>query len=243
MTDDVTRDDLEALLALQAAESSLRTLRHRLDALPEQAALEATLASTEEVRAERDARRVDLDMVDAQMRKLEGEIALFQERLADEQQRMYGGDISNPRELQALRSEVENVERRIADLEDDLLEAMERKEQLGSEIEGLESRLEDLAADRERLTVERDDAAQDLLAEIAETEVERDAQRARVPGAILERYETAKARHGGIGVGALADGFCTACRLQLTPLEISDLREGPPVGTCPQCQRLLVEIE
>lgn len=240
---EASRADLEALLTLQAAEATIRRLERRLDELPEQAALDASLQELAAVQAQRDAHRVDLDLVEAEMRKLEGELSVLQQRREHEQRRMYGGEITNPRELQALRAELENVARRISRREDVLLDVMERREELVGTLDALERRQRELAAERERLTAARDEAAQELLAELAEARGRRDAEHARVPADLLSRYDAKRRRLGGVGVGALHDGVCSACHLELTPLEISELRAGSPLGTCPQCQRLLVVLD
>ncbi|MDQ3932909.1 MAG: C4-type zinc ribbon domain-containing protein [Actinomycetota bacterium] len=238
-----TRAELEALLALQAAENDIRRLRRRLDELPEQAELAAATHAASSARAEQDARRIDLDLVESEMRRLEGEVGLLQQRRDAERSRLYGGGISQPRELQSLRAEVDNVERRIAALEDSLLEVMERREELAGEVEALGNRHEQQRKEQERLTLARDEAAQGILADLAVAETELDTLRGQVPDHVLERYDVSRRRHGRVGVGALEKGICTACWLELTPLEISDLRNAGPLGTCPQCQRLLVVLD
>lgn len=241
--EDPATDELEALLRLQGVDTSIRRLEHRLEQLPEQARLDEVVREAASVRAERDARRVDLDLVEAEMRKHEGELELLQQRRGEEQQRMYAGEIHNPRELQALRAEIENIGERIGRREDELLEVMERREELAGEVEGLDARGEELASREAELTVERDEAAKEVLAELAELKVSRDEERGRISDDLLERYETSKEKHGGVGVGAMEHRICTACRMELTPLEVSDLRDAAPIASCPQCQRLLVVLE
>ncbi len=240
MVDGPGREQLESLLALQGAETAIRRLGRRLEELPEQAALSAARARGTAVNAELDARRVDMEHIESEMGKLEGELTLLQQRRDAEQARLYGGAVANPRELQAIRADIDHVARRIATLEDELLQLMERREQLAETLTTLEQRSEELAGEQQRLTVARDDAAGEVLAELAESKGLRETHRRRLPEQLLVRYETSKQRHGGVGVGALENGICTACRMELTPLEVSDLREGGPLGACPQCQRLLV---
>jgi uncharacterized protein len=241
--DGPTPEELGALLRLQSVESSIRRLEHQLEELPEQAALDVAVATAEAVRAERESRRVDLDLFDSQMRKIEGELSLVQDRKGADESRMYGGEIASPKELQALRQEITHIEERIDTLEESLLEVMEQREEVAGEVAALDERGTDLAAEQERLTAARDDAAKEVLADLAELKVERDKERAAIPDDLIDRYEKAKARHGGVGVGSLESGICSACRLELTPMEISDLRDGSPLGSCPQCQRLLVVLD
>jgi uncharacterized protein len=241
--DEPTTEQIEALLRLQAAETTIRRLEHQLEQLPEQAALDVSTVAAGEVKSQHDALRVEIGLVEAEMRRLEGEIGVLQQRREADQQRMYGGEITNPKELQAVRSEIANIGGRIERLEDELLEVMERREELGAAAAELQRRAEQLAGDRERLEAARDEAAKEVLAQLAQERVERDADRGRVPDDLLARYEAKKQRHGGLGIGALDGRICTACRLELTPLERSELLDGPPVGICPQCQRLLVALE
>lgn len=78
MVDGPGREQLEALLALQYAETTIRRLGRRLDELPEQAALSAARARGMAVNAERDAVRVEMEDIESDIGKLEGELALLQ---------------------------------------------------------------------------------------------------------------------------------------------------------------------
>lgn len=232
--------ELEALLRLQQAETKIRRLEKHLDELPEQQALDEAADKAARAKAAQDTRRVDLQQIESEMRRLEGDLDLLQQRREHEQTRMYGGEISNPRELQAVRAEIESVGKRIESREEELLEVMGRREQLSDEIETLAQRQAELEDQQDELTQARDEAAKGVLADLAEAKAARDRDREVVPDDLLERYDKSKARHSGVGVGRLEGGICSACRLELTPLEISDLRSGDPVGVCPQCQRLII---
>lgn len=242
--DDPDRGELEALLELQRTENGIRRLEKRLDELPEQAALDESLATYEKLKATKDQLRVDRDMVDSKIRSLEGELDLLQQRREKEQARMYGGEISNPRELQAIRAEIDSAEERIASHEEDLLGRMEEREEMSRQIDQLEERRGQLEVEQEELTAKRDEAAKGILAELGELKARHDQVMGQVKQGSLERFERAKERHGPVALGALEGGICTACRMELTPLERSDLREdAPTLGTCPQCQRLLVALD
>lgn len=242
--DDPDREELEALLELQQIENSIRRLEKRLDELPEQAALDEVIATSEKLKATQDQLRVDRDMVDSKIRSLEGELDLLQERRQKEQTRMYGGEISNPRELQAIRAEIDSVEERVETNEEELLARMEEREEMTGQMGKLEDRRAELEVEQEELTAKRDEAAKGILAELGELRARHDQVVAQVPDELLRRFETAKDRHGAVALGALEGGICTSCRLELTPLERSDLREdAPTLGTCPQCQRLLVALD
>lgn len=240
MTDDVPAAQLDELLTVQELDSRIRRIQHQLDHLPEQQRYEEVAAQDRELADQQGALRVDLDRAEADSRRLEGEIDLLRQRRDAEQARMYGGEISNPRELQSLRAELESTERRIAEHEEQLLEVMERVETLEGGVADLGSQRASITSELEKLGADRDRAAGELLAERAELEVERDRHRGQLPESLLARYDDAAARFSGVALGKLAGGMCTACRIELPMVDVNELLAGPSLATCPNCRRLLV---
>jgi len=241
--DDHSREQLVALLELQDADQVVRRARHKLDHLEEQQELDEAQAKVDQVEAEHADSRVEIDLVQPKVKKLEDEISLLEERRAAEAQKLYGGEVTNPRELQGLRAEVESTDRRIRDHEDALLEVMEEAERIQGGLDALaatSAELQRAVAEREAA---RDRAAQDLLAELAEAEVVRDAVRVRVPDDLLSRYDAETLKQRGLAVGKLDHGMCTGCRMDLPRVEVTELRQGPPLTRCPECGRLLVVLD
>ena len=240
--DEPQREELEALLRLQEAETTARRLERRLAELAEQAALDAHLETVGSISAERDANRVQIELVDAEVKRLEHDLSIWQQRRAYEQSRMYGGEIKSPRELQAIRAEIDTAEGRIDTIETELLEVMQSREDLTEAITTLEAQRDQLGAQTDALTAARDAAAGELVTALEEARGKGDVERPLVSESILKRYERTKARGGGVGVGAFDKGICSACRFELSPLERSEVYDDAPLATCPQCQRLLVVL-
>lgn len=241
MSDDPRPDDLQQLLDLQRTDSRLARLDHLLNELPEQRELEEVEAERRAVGDQRDARQLELERANAELRKLEREVDQLGQRREAEQVRMYGGDIHNAKELQSLRAEITSIERRISEHEDQMLEVLERIETAENEAAELDRRGAELDARIAELAAARDDAAASHLAELGELKVQRDRDRETVDPSLLTRYDAVRERQGGgVAVGELVEGMCTACRLQLPLAEVNELRSGPPLSTCPQCRRLLV---
>ncbi len=237
---DPTPEDLRALLALSDIDSEIRRLQKRLDALPEQQQLDQALEERARLDEERGERSLERDEAQSRATKEDREVEQLRERLAAEQQRMYGGEISNARELQSMRAEIDSVTRRIEEHEDAELEAMEETEQLDAAIADLDGRLTAADSQIAELTTVRDEAAQTIMAEIAELEVASTKQREPLPEEMLARYDKAVARFGGGAVGRLDGDQCTVCGIQLSYADVNDLVEGPPLTECPSCQRLMV---
>ena len=123
---DPTTEQLDELLELATTDAELRRLHKRLDELPEQQQLDAAIQELEDRSGsdDRDAgpgRRAGRGLPGGQAGR-----SVAGQRLEAEQQRLYGGEISNAKELQSMRAEIESVQRRIDEHEDAELEAMER---------------------------------------------------------------------------------------------------------------------
>ncbi|MDX1509792.1 MAG: C4-type zinc ribbon domain-containing protein [Nitriliruptorales bacterium] len=242
MSDDeaVTDEVLDGLLALQAAETTLRRVARKLDDLPEQQVLDDIAKRHEQLLDEQADVRVSLEQEQAEQRRLEKDLELLRTRLEDENQRMYSGAITTPKELQSQRAEIDSTERLISEHEDDLLAAMERTENLETRSNALAEAEVALEGERAAAEQARDDAARDLLAEKAESEVERDRLRGSLPAEVLDRFDVTADKRGGIAIGELVEESCTACRLELPRADLNELREGGPLATCPECRRMLV---
>lgn len=234
-----TGDQLELLLDLQASDHRIRKIEHQLDDLPEQQAVEESRRRVAELGEAHDGTRIELERAGAEQRRLEREVDVLGERRDAERSRLYDGTVTNQREMQSLEAEIASVERRMTEHEDELLEVLES-------VETLEQRLSELETERaseqqrvEELTVARDEAAKGLLAELDELRATRSQQADGLPADLLERYERLAGRTG-TGVGKLDGQACTACRIDLSMADVNELLTGPPLATCPQCQRLLV---
>lgn len=238
--DTPSSDDLDRLLALQGIDDEIRRLEHQLDGLAEQQQLDE-LVSQDALLAEGDA---DLDeqlaRVQREQRQVEGEIDALGQRLEEERTRLYEGSLSSAREIQAAEAEIASTSRRRSEHEDQLLEVMERVEELEERLAGLRGVRASLGERITDASSARDAAAQSLIARIAEVKVRRDPVAAAFPVGLLARYEQAATRGGGTGVGVLQHNACTACRITFPMNEINGYLMGPPLTTCSQCRRLLI---
>ena len=237
----VADEELDRLLEL----SDIDARRARIDAtladLPEQRAVDEANERLDAAVKQGDALRVEVTTVEAGQRKLEREIEQYSTRMAKEQERLYGGGITNAKEMKSVEAEIESTQARIDEREDQLLEAMEEAEDLANRIEEAARTAEQTRAEITELEAERDEAAQQLLAERAELDVTRDELRDQLGDAALEQYDEVRERiPAGVAVGELSGMSCTACRIDLPHAEVNELRDGDPLATCPSCQRLLV---
>lgn len=238
---DVADEDLDRLLELSDVDARRARIDAQLADLPEQQAVDEANQRLDAAIERGDELRVESTTVDADQRRLEREIEQYQTRLAKEQQRLYGGEVNNAREMQSVEAEIESTQGRIDEREEELLEAMEASEALANRIEESARTAEQTRSEITELEADRDRAAQELMAQRAELDVEADRLRDSLGDTAVAAYDQVRERFtAGVAVGELSGRSCTACRIDLPHAEVSELRDGDALTTCPSCRRLLV---
>ena len=237
-----TPEERRALLALQQVDTAIRRLEHRRANLPEQQALDENADTLKRVALEYATNKDELERQEVAQRRYESEISNVDARRKSEEGRMYSGMITSDRELEALRNEISSLRGRKNDLEDSLLETMERVEELTSLVTTLEERHDELTRQVDQLTAARDEAAKDIDAELAQQRAERSSAAAGLSAPLIAQYDRIRARSGGLAVAELKGSTCLGCNLDLTVIELQEVREDAVRGlpSCPQCDRLLV---
>ena len=121
---------------------------------------------------------------------------------------------------------------------------MEQVEDLEGLVETLKARHIELTSQVQALTAERDTAATDIDAELAQRRQERTQQAAGINEEVLAYYGDLRARKDGVAVAELQGRTCAGCRLALTQTELEDLRADAEhsLARCEQCGRILVLV-
>lgn len=170
-------------------------------------------------------------------RDAEGEVDDLLEKIASIEKQLYGGKISNPKELSALQheantmkamneqlenktleiiDELETTEKKVASLTEDYQKLekdwQHEQHQLADEIAGLEKKLTDLKQTRQQLTDQLEPAIVNLYDKIRQQKKQ--------------------------AVAKVEQGICHACRISLSASVLQKARSGQPVQ-CGTCGRIL----
>jgi len=233
--------DQQKLLALAAEDVALAQLAHRARTLPELAAVDAAqeaqrTLSDDVVRAETEVRDLDREQ-----KRLEGDVDTVRQRAARDQSRIDSGG-ATPKEITGLQHELESLNRRQGDLEDQVLELMERRETADAALATAQGGLAGAQADQDRAEQQRDAA----LADIADATSRHQATRAEIAGTVpadlLKLYDRVAQQTGSTGAAHLRAGRCEGCRIEFYGTELATYRNADPhtVLRCENCGRILV---
>jgi len=174
------------------------------------------------------------------VRELELEAQSLKAKLKSTEERMFSGKVSNPKELTGLQGENESLKRRLAKLEDHLLEAM-------IQLEDAEAEHGRAAAILAATTSQRQAQVSDLTGEqaqleqrISELETAISQTRASLAAEDMSLYEHMSRRKGGRPVALLIRGnVCGACGVVVPLAAAQQARDRQAVAFCPSCERVL----
>ncbi|MBC7233971.1 MAG: hypothetical protein H5T68_12105 [Chloroflexi bacterium] len=176
----------------------------------------------------------------SRLRDLEFELHRVMEKIAATEQRLYSGQVTNPKELRGLQQDHEHLKRSQQNLEDEVLLAMTRVDELEKQVAEAETKLEAVdakwRAEQERLAQQ---IAQ-LQERIATTKKQRATLAARVEPPTLALYEELRLKKGGRAVALMVDQMCQGCRVMIPTSKAQIVRRGQELITCTNCGRILV---
>jgi predicted nucleic acid-binding Zn-ribbon protein len=231
---------LDRLLELQELDLFVDRLRNRQDVLEAGEGVQAVRRDLDEAEARLGEVRLELDAVDRESRRLEGDIDSLTRKAQAEEQRLYDGSVANPKELEAIQHEVASLRARRSRVEDDLLDQMERKEQLEERVAAAQAEVQEL---RDRLSGILGESAAELT-EIGQSLTSRVAGRlalaTEIDPELLELYEDLRRQKKGVGAAALIDGVCQGCHQKLSAMELDRLKRTEGVKRCEYCRRIVI---
>jgi len=235
-------DEQLRLLELAETDAELGRIEHRRRGLPEHLQIEQLDATDTGLRDSIAALTAQDSDLRREQAKAEADVEQVRSRIDRDRSRLDAGQVHSPRELENLQSEIESLLRRQSDLEEIVLDVMERREATQASLDAAAAERTQIAAQLRTVTTSRDAA----MTELAELSAKAGARRAEVAGAIpaslLELYDKLRAQHGGVGAAALRQGRCQGCHLTLNTVDLNTIRAADPdeVLRCEECRRILV---
>jgi predicted nucleic acid-binding Zn-ribbon protein len=231
----------QRLLELADLDAELNRLDHRRRSLPEAAEAERIEARDRELHDEiAGLEAQDTDLAREQG-KAEADVEQVRSRVGRDQGRLDAGQVSSARELENLQSEIVSLGRRQSDLEEIVLDVMERRETAQNRRDALAAERTALADQLGEVTARRDAALAEIAEEAGKAQDRRAAVAAEEPADLMALYEKMRAQHG-VGAAALRGGRCQGCHLSLNTVDLNRIRAADPdeVLRCEECRRILV---
>ena len=229
------------LLELADLDAELGRLDHRRRGLPEVAELARLDARASELKDALVVTETDLGDLAREQGRAERDVDQVRTRIEKDRARLDAGQVSAARELASLQSEIESLHRRQGDLEEVVLELMERREALDSRQGELTTERDSLGDEMAAVAARRDAAVKEIDEQEAKASDQRGGIAAEIPADLLALYDQIR-KTKGVGAAALRAGRCEGCHLSLNAADLNVIRASAPdeVVRCEECRRILV---
>lgn len=152
---------------------------------------------------------------------------------------LYGGKISNPKELQDLQNEIASLKRLITNLEDYELEAMMAVEQAEDELIKAKENVKLVEGKLIERNAVLNGEKSKLVSQVERLEAERNATIPAISPEDLILYEQLRKSRNGVAVVKISSRACGACGATLTPALIQSTQAPGQLVRCSNCGRII----
>lgn len=227
--------DIAELVLLQEIDLRLDAVHQQLQATASELGQNSHLPA---LRAEFEAQGTLLSEEERARRAAEAEAEAFRAKIKTEEAKLYGGTITDARELRHLQEEIYALRRTLKQREETLLGLMESEEALRA-VQAYLQRLMDGAEALWATHAQELQGRQAVLAAHAEAlQAEVAEQRDAIDQQSLSIYDQQRQRMA-VAVARVVGGACGHCRLTLPLTAINRARRRDEAVRCPACQCLI----
>jgi len=174
-----------------------------------------------------------------QFEQLNDEVQKKKIKKSQTESNLYGGKVSNPKELQDLQQEITSLTNIITRLDDDLfnkLVSLDRhEEEMNLAKQSLNQSKSNFETQKSLLTAEKSRKEK----EIETLRLKKETLLGNIDNSILEIYENLRKSKNGSAVVSLIEDSCSGCGISLTPNQRQKARSANELFYCPSCRRIV----
>jgi len=178
-------------------------------------------------------KRLTTDLHDAEL-----ELRSVEDKLKTFEQRLWSGAVRNPKELENLEKEVNALKRQRTRLDERVLQLMDAVESAQKALEQAQQQKEQTAQAYQQHMEAYLAEKRKLEAEGVRLKQERQKLAGQCDPQLLQRYESIRQRHGGIGISRVEGDSCMVCHTKINTSALRAIKNGQVVQ-CENCHRLL----
>ncbi len=226
---------VSTLLHLQTIDQELDEKTKRLGQIQARLASDPALAAA---RADLESSERQLGDLRGRLRDRELEAKTADSRIKDMERRLYGGHVTNPKELEGLEKELQMLKRQRSALDDQLLELMEGVDQAQTQTNARGSALVQSEGARAEDLNQLNREQETLTAQVAAITSDRDQIRASLDEDARRVYDQLRRRLGR-AVAQIRRDSCSVCGVSVPTGLIQRARTGAEIVYCSGCGRIL----
>lgn len=177
-----------------------------------------------------------------QINKIESKIQELQNKKTDIQKKIYGGLVSNVRELQALKNEDDQLEKDINELNNYANKFLSKLSLMEENLDKITQEVDILKENWNKNFPELEKKSEDLEISIKENMSNRDILLNSIPDDLSMIYQRLLKAKDNIAVSKVSAGTCSVCHVKFPLSTEKELMLGKEIVFCDNCGRILVII-
>jgi len=177
-----------------------------------------------------------------QINKIESKIQELQNKKTDIQKKIYGGLVSNVRELQALKNEDDQLEKDINELNNYANKFLSKLSLMEENLDKITQEVDILKENWNKNFPELEKRSEDLEISIKENMSNRDILLNSIPDDLSMIYQRLLKAKDNIAVSKVSAGTCSVCHVKFPLSTEKELMLGKEIVFCDNCGRILVII-
>jgi len=234
--------DQALLLDLQAFDTKISQLEHRVKKLPQHVAIADVHQHRDRLQLTQLEERGIKEDIELELSRIDSDVKVVDARIARDSERLDA--TSSAKDAAALEHELTALRTRLSNLEDIELAVMERLEAQQKVVDNLVEQAGNLATETSELEASRDEALRDIETELGTVRTGRAALQSTIPEDLLALYERQRSRYG-TGASLLRGGVSQASGVKLLENEMQEIRAAAPdaVIMCASSEAILVRTD
>lgn len=174
------------------------------------------------------------------IQELEWELDTCGRKLKDHSAKLYGGTVSNPKELASFAKDVELLSHHKSDFEDRILALLTQQEDADQALEAAETACQQAEAQWNAEQRDLKEQQAQLTAKLGQLAEQRGRLQEPLPADYLELYENLRRTKRGKAVARIEQNMCQGCRVTLPMREVQVARGSKSPVFCSSCGRMLL---
>ena len=231
----ILKEQLRILVDLQKAEVAISNSEKELAGIDDRVnALNAELVDYQDRVSHQEQL---LDDLKKQFRSDEDEVQMIETQVVKSKEKL--GAVKTNKEYQSMLKEIDELKIKSSDLEDQMLEHLDRIESSEKDLTEKKADLADVSYEIQQKQDEIRKNADKQRVEMASMVQKRGEIWNDIEEKLRGVYENVKRQGNGIAMAEIIDGVCQACRMNIPPQLYNDLMRMDSIRMCPHCQRIM----
>lgn len=241
---DYSERDFLTLLEISEIDKRLTQLDFQRGHMAEAVALNDANARARDLHVQSVELGSELVELQDQVTKAEIDVEQVEARMAKDRSLLDSGSITDSKQLLELQHELENLDKRLKELEEIELEALSHVEDCKLTLKQVERESVEAEKVLQDAKIALEKEVSSLDSEIENLQQLKASQLAGIDEALRTLYLKIKADRG-IGAAKLNGSKCESCHLELRGAEFSDIKKVPvtELVRCPECKAILIRVE